>query len=354
MIYHFSLYLKHYFSFLNVIHYVSVRGVAALLTALALSLLLGDWFIGRCGPYLRSSSRAFTPEGHRSKDRIPTMGGIFIIGVVLTSVLLWCDLTEAKVWVLLLCLLGFGAIGGWDDWLKIRYRTGLSARGKFILQLIVAVAVTGAWLLWVKSCPSVTIPFFKHVALNLGPIFALWSIFILVGSSNAVNLTDGLDGLATGSLIFNFATFSLIAYMAGHSVIASYLHIPFAATSEVAIVGAALLGSCLGFLWYNTYPAQIFMGDIGSLALGATWALMGLMAKQELLLPIAGGLFVLETGSVMIQVFAYKRWGKRVLKMAPIHHHFELLGWQESKITVRFGIITFILCLLALITLKLR
>jgi len=201
---------------------------------------------------------------------------------------------------------------------------------------------------------TISFPFFKSLQPDLGWFFIAWVMFILVGTSNAVNLTDGLDGLAIGSLMPNFATFSIICYLAGHYKIANYLHIPFAGSAEIAVLGSILVGASLGFLWYNAYPAQIFMGDVGSLALGSGLALMAIMAKQELLLPIAGGLFMVETISVMMQVFSFKYLGRRIFKMAPIHHHFELLGWPESKITVRFGIISLILCLLALVTLKLR
>ena len=202
--------------------------------------------------------------------------------------------------------------------------------------------------------PPFPFPFFKNLNPDLGLLFIPWAMFILVSMSNAVNLTDGLDGLAIGSLLPNFALFSLIAYLAGHFLIAAYLNIPFAGSAEIAVMGTTLIGASLGFLWYNAYPAQIFMGDVGSLALGAGLALMALMAKQELLLPISGGLFVLETVSVVLQVFVYKRWKTRIFKMAPIHHHFELIGWPEAKITTRFGIISLILCLVALMTLKLR
>jgi len=282
------------------------------------------------------------------------MGGIFIIATVVLNTLLWADLTQPQPWLLMLCLVSFGAIGGWDDWCKISRKKGVSARAKLLLQVGAALMILGLWL-WTANAPTtLTIPFFKHFQIDLGILFIVWAAFVLVGASNAVNLTDGLDGLAIGSLIPNFVTFSLIAYAAGHWGIASYLHIPFAGTAEVAILGATLVGASLGFLWYNAYPAQIFMGDIGSLALGATLALMALMAKQELLLSLAGGLFVFETITVIMQVFYFKLTGKRIFKMAPIHHHFELLGWPESKITARFGIITIVLCLLALMTLKLR
>lgn len=354
MIYHLSRVLQRHISTLNVVHYVSFRSIAALLTALLISLLFGDWFIGWSRQLFRSKSREFTPENHKNKDGMPTMGGIFILFVVAITTLVWCDLSNALVWIMLAGVLGFGAIGAWDDWAKITQHKGISARHKFVLQWSVALIVSYLLVAVGNVSTVVSFPFFKQLQVDLGILFVLWAAFIVVGCSNAVNLTDGLDGLAIGSLIPNFATFSVIAYAAGHHLIAGYLMIPFAATAEIAIVGAVLVGASLGFLWYNSYPAQIFMGDVGSLGLGAALALMALMAKQELLLPIAGGLFMAETLSVMMQVFSVKRYGKRIFRMAPIHHHFELLGWAESKITVRFAIISFVLCLLALMTLKLR
>lgn len=320
-----------------------------------MSFLFGGWFIDKSKQLFRSKVRDLTPERHqREKDNSPTMGGLFILTIVTINTLLWCDLTKPQVWIFLLCLLGFGAIGAWDDWTKIRTRKGINARSKFLLQLAVATGIVLAWLITTQVPTTVVFPFFKNLQPDLGLLFIAWAVFIIVGCSNAVNLTDGLDGLAIGSLMPNFATFALIAYLAGHSKIAAYLQIPYTATAEIAVIGAILVGASLGFLWYNTYPAQIFMGDVGSLALGAGLALMALMCKQELLLPIAGGLFVLEAVSVILQVLSFKYLGKRIFKMAPIHHHFELLGWQESKITVRFGIISLVLCLLALITIKLR
>lgn len=355
MIYHASLLLKFYWSIFNVIHYVSVRAILSLLSALAMSFLFGGWFIDKSKLLFRSKVRDLTPERHqKEKDNLPTMGGIFILTIVTVNTLLWCDLFKPQVWIFLLCLLGFGAIGAWDDWGKIKKRKGISARTKFLLQLCVASIVVVTWLVTTHAPTTLVFPFFKHVQPDLGFLFIAWAIFIIVGCSNAVNLTDGLDGLAIGSLMPNFATFALIAYLAGHSKIATYLQIPYTATAEIAVIGAILVGASLGFLWYNAYPAQIFMGDVGSLALGAGLALMALMCKQELLLPIAGGLFMLEAISVILQVLSFKYLGKRIFKMAPIHHHFELLGWQESKITVRFGIISLVLCLLALITIKLR
>jgi len=354
MLYHLAHYLEYYCPLFHVVHYVSFRAIASLLSTLTLSFLYGNWFIEQSKTFFRSKARNFAPERHKLKDDMPTMGGIFILIVVLINSLLWCDLYKSHVWIFLLCLFFFGSIGAWDDWSKIRWQKGISASIKFGLQCVAACIITLLWLQLTHVSTTITFPFFKTWQPDIGFLFIPWVIFIMVGCSNAVNLTDGLDGLAIGSLMPNFLTFSLIAYLAGHYQFSEYLHIPFAGTAEVAVIGAILIGASLGFLWYNTYPAQIFMGDVGSLALGASLALMALMAKQEILLIISGGLFVVEAMSVIVQVLSYKLRGKRILKMAPIHHHFELLGWQESKITVRFSIITLILCLLAIVTLKLR
>lgn len=354
MFYVLSSHLKDTLSFANVFHYTSFRAIAALLTALFFSLIWGGWFIGNWAKAFKSKVREYTPDSHQAKNDMPTMGGIFILITILLSTLLWADLGNPLVWVFLLCLFGFGAIGFADDWKKIRFGKGISARAKFLAQWGVAALIVVLWVYWAGAKTTVSFPFFKNLNPDLGLLFIPWAMFILVSMSNAVNLTDGLDGLAIGSLLPNFALFSLIAYLAGHFLIAAYLNIPFAGSAEIAVMGTTLIGASLGFLWYNAYPAQIFMGDVGSLALGAGLALMALMAKQELLLPISGGLFVLETVSVVLQVFVYKRWKTRIFKMAPIHHHFELIGWPEAKITTRFGIISLILCLVALITLKLR
>ena len=335
-------------------HYVSIRAVASLLTSLLFSLLFGDVFIQFAKKFFRSKVREFTPETHKAKDSMPTMGGVFILATVLINSLLWCDLTNGQVWIFLLCLIGFGILGFWDDWRKINAQKGISSGSKFKLQVLMATIIVSCLIFFTPFSTTLVFPFFKHCKPDLGLFFIPWAVFVLVGSSNAVNLTDGLDGLAISSLLPNFATFALICYLAGHWGLAHYLHIPFAGTAEIAVIGAILLGASLGFLWYNAYPAQIFMGDVGSLALGAGLALMAIMAKQELLLAISGGLFVLETISVMAQVLSVRYLGRRIFKMAPIHHHFELLGWPESRITTRFGIISLILCLLALITLKLR
>jgi len=354
MLYHFSLYLKQYISLFNVVHYVSFRVMAALLSSLGLFLVLGPWFITQSKRFFRSKSREYTPKTHRVKDNMPTMGGLFILSVVAINVLLWTNLCDMRAWIFLLGILAFGVIGFFDDWSKIRHKKGMSAAVKFGSQWIIALCV-GVGLLYCKGISTALIfPFFKSFQPDLGLFFVPWAAFVIVGCSNAVNLTDGLDGLAIGSLMPNFATFLIIAYAAGNCRIAHYLHIPFACSAEVAVIGAIMLGASIGFLWFNAYPAQIFMGDVGSLSLGAGLAMMALMAKQELLLIIAGGLFVVETISVVAQVFSFKILGRRIFKMAPIHHHFELLGWPESRIATRFGIISFVLCLLALITLKIR
>ena len=354
MFYFLSSSFKDTLFFANVFHYISFRAIAALLTALFFGLLCGSWFINSWAQLFRSKVREYTPESHKAKNNMPTMGGIFIITTVFLSAFLWADFANPLVWIFLLCLLGFGAIGFWDDWSKIQFGKGISARGKFLAQWGIAFLISVLLVYVGHVQTTVSFPFFKNFNPDIGLLFIPWAMFILVSFSNAVNLTDGLDGLAIGSLLPNFVLFSLISYLAGHAIIAGYLNIPFAGSAEIAVLGATLIGASLGFLWYNAYPAQIFMGDVGSLALGGGLALMALMAKQELLLVISGGLFVLETLSVMIQVFAFKRWKTRIFKMAPIHHHFELLGWPEAKITTRFGIISLVLCLLALLTLKLR
>lgn len=354
MLYHIALYFKPHFSALNVVHYISFRAMAALLSSLALSLYSGPWFIGISKRLFRTKVRPFTPESHQAKNDMPTMGGIFIIGIVLLTVLLWGNLVRPQIWIALICLVSFAGIGLLDDVAKLTDSKGVSAKVKFGLQFMVAAVVAMLWMRYVGPSTQISFPFFKHLHPDLGLLFIPWVMFVLIGTSNAVNLTDGLDGLAIGALISNFGTFALICYIAGHGVISHYLQIPFAGTGEMAVVGASLVGASLGFLWYNTYPAQIFMGDVGSLGLGAVLAFMALASKQELLLPIAGGLFVVETLSVIVQVLSYKFLGRRMFKMAPIHHHFELQGWQESKITVRFCIVSFVLCLIALMTLKLR
>ncbi len=354
MIYHLSQLLQDHCSFFNIFRYVSVRAIGALLTALLFSFLFGNWFIKFCQQRFRSKVRDWTPESHALKNDTPTMGGLFVIGVFLLNSLLWNNLTKANVLIFLLCIIGFGLIGFWDDWNKIFYKKGISAKLKFRLQLGCALAITLAWYFFVQPDTKLCIPFFKNFNPDLGLLIIPWAVFIIIATSNAVNLTDGLDGLATGPLIFNFSTFALIAYLAGHKKFASYLYIPFTGSAELSILAATFIGALVGFLWYNTHPAQIFMGDVGALAFGGGLALIALMTRQELLLLICGGIFVMETVSVILQVLSFKLRGKRIFKMAPIHHHFELIGWKESKITVRFWIISFILSLITILTLKIR
>lgn len=354
MFYHIALFFKGGSPFFNVLHYVTVRAMLAFLTALFASIFFGRLFINRFSNPFKSDVREYTPENHQKKNNTPTMGGIFILGSVIFSTLTWCNLKSFDVWIMLLCLILFGAIGFWDDYCKIRKFKGIFANKKFLLQNLFAFVVV---LLWVYFCSPglfVSLPLFKNYGLHLGALFIPWAVFVIISMSNAVNLTDGLDGLATTSLIYNFGTFALIAYLAGHLIISAYLHIPFTGSSELSVLACAFVGALIGFLWYNAYPAQVFMGDVGSLPLGACLALLALMTKQEILLPITGGVFLCETISVMLQVFWFKRFKKRLFKMAPIHHHFELVGWPESKITVRFATITMILCMISLMFLKIR
>jgi len=354
MVYHIAQALKSWYSWLNVFHYVSVRAIAALLTSLFLSFAFGNQFIAFCQSYFRTKVRDWTPESHQAKNDTPTMGGLFILLVFFLSCLVWCDLSQIKVWIFFLCMIGFGGIGFLDDWGKIKNKKGISASLKFRLQVFIALLVSSLWYFLVCTDTRMCVPFVKSFNPDLGIFLIPWAAYIMIATSNAVNLTDGLDGLATGPLLCSVASFSIICYLAGHILFSQYLFIPFMHTAELTVIGASLFGSLLGFLWYNTYPAQIFMGDVGSLPLGAGLALMALMTRQELLLLVSGGIFVLETVSVILQVVSFKLRGKRIFKMAPIHHHFELKGWPESRVTIRFWIISLILSLFAILTLKLR
>lgn len=354
MIYHIAQFLQHKISFFNVFHYVSVRASCAFLSSIFFSFLLGQWFIRQSQKRFRSKVRDWTPEAHQLKNDTPTMGGLFVIMMFVLNSLLWLNLSSINSWIFLVAVVSFGGIGFLDDWLKIKRRKGISARLKFSLQIASAGIVMTAWYWFGNPNTLLCVPFFKNIMPSLGLFIIPWGIFVLVAMSNAVNLTDGLDGLATGSLIFSFATFSAIAYVAGHAEFAAYLYIPCAHSAELVVIGASMVGVLLGFLWYNTHPAQIFMGDVGALSLGAGLGLMALFVRQELLLCLTGGIFLLETVSVILQVALFKLYGRRVFRMAPIHHHFELMGWKETKITVRFWIISIILSVITLLTLKLR
>jgi phospho-N-acetylmuramoyl-pentapeptide-transferase len=354
MLYHLAQQLQLKYSFFNLFHYVSVRAMGAFLGSIALSFLLGNWFIRTSQRNFKSKTREWTPKNHQKKNNTPTMGGLFILMIFLLNCLFWNNLSCSQVWIFLLGVVGFGIIGFFDDWHKIKRHKGISASIKFSLQITLAFLTAILWYFLVSPNTHICIPFFKNIQPELGWILIPWSAFIIIGTSNAVNLTDGLDGLATGPLIFNFSAYSVIAYLAGHKSFAAYLYIPYAESAEITILAASFVGVLLGFLWYNTYPAQIFMGDIGSLMLGTGLALVALMSRQELLLPICAGIFVVETISVIIQVISFKIFKKRMFKMAPMHHHFELKGWPETKITVRFWIISIILSVLTLLILKIR
>ena len=355
-----SDYLMQFNSAFAVLQYITVRGIFSVLTALGVSLLVGPILIralnaNQIGQVIRDDG----PQSHLSKAGTPTMGGALILVGITVSTLLWSDLTNHYVWVLLLVTLAFGAVGWVDDYRKVfrKNAIGLPARWKYFWQSLIGVA---AAVILYKSAlgPAETqyiFPFFKSVALDLGLFYIVISYFFIVGFSNAVNLTDGLDGLAILPSVLVGGALGAIAYLAGHVEFASYLQIPYVAGSgEVVIFAGGLLGAGLGFLWFNTYPAQIFMGDVGALALGAALGTMAIIARHELVLVIMGGVFVMETLSVILQVGSFKLTGKRIFKMAPIHHHFELMGWPEPRVIVRFWIITVMLVLFGLATLKLR
>ncbi|MBL4587947.1 phospho-N-acetylmuramoyl-pentapeptide-transferase [Candidatus Babeliales bacterium] len=354
MMYHFSLFLQQYYRFFSFFNYISVRAIAALLSALFLAILIGNRFLRFSEKYFRSKTREYAPSHHKKKDNTPTMGGLFILIVFFINGLFWHNWLVPEVLLVTLSLLFFGMIGFVDDWKKIRNGKGISSATKFLLQLLSAGLIVSLWIFIQEPSLNLFIPLFKNCNPYIGWLLIPWGIFIIVGTSNAVNLTDGLDGLATGPLILNFYTFAIISYCAGHKLFSVYLHMPYVATSELVVLAASLIGGLLGFLWYNMYPAQIFMGDVGSLALGAALGSIALFTRQEFLLVVSGGIFVLETLSVIVQVLSYRFLGRKFFRMAPIHHHFELMGWNEVKITVRFWIISLVLCLLTLLMLKVR
>jgi phospho-N-acetylmuramoyl-pentapeptide-transferase len=359
MLYHLLYPLSGTFSLFNVFRYITFRTIYASLTAFLICLLLGPWVIRRLsrmqiGQFVRDDG----PKTHLKKAGTPTMGGVLILFAVTAATLLWTDLTNFYVWMVLMVTLGFGAIGFADDYLKqsARHSHGLSAKAKFRLQVL--LALVAGWLLYRHAGFStrVTIPFFKALSPDLTWGYIAFAALVIVGTSNAVNLTDGLDGLAIGPLSVAAATYMVFAYVAGHVKIATYLQItPVAGSGEIAIFCGALAGAGLGFLWFNAYPAQVFMGDTGSLSLGGAMGTVAVITKQEVLLVLVGGLFVVEALSVIFQVSYFKlSKGRRIFRMAPLHHHFELKGWPEPKVIVRFWIIAIALALLSMSTLKLR
>ncbi|MCR6663491.1 MAG: phospho-N-acetylmuramoyl-pentapeptide-transferase [Luteimonas sp.] len=341
--------------------YLTFRGILAALTALALSLWWGPAVIRRLGQLKGGQPiRQDGPQSHFSKAGTPTMGGALILITVMAAVLLWGDLRNKYVWVVLAVMVAFGAIGWYDDWIKIVRRdpNGLKSRWKYLLQSIFGLAA-GLYLFLYADVPAATtfyVPLFKSVALPLASVaFVAIAYFWIVGFSNAVNLTDGLDGLAIMPTVLVACALGIFAYASGHAEFSRYLQIPAVpGAGELVIICAAIAGAGLGFLWFNTYPAMVFMGDIGALALGAVLGTIAVIVRQELVLVIMGGIFVIETLSVMIQVASFKLTGKRVFRMAPIHHHFELKGWPEPRVIVRFWIISVILVLVGLATLKVR
>jgi phospho-N-acetylmuramoyl-pentapeptide-transferase len=352
-----------YLGVLNVTRYITFRTAAASLTALAISLLLGPWMIRKLRDFqIGQVIRQEGPQSHRAKAGTPTMGGLLILTSALTPTLLWADLTNPYIWIAVLATAGFGAVGFTDDYLKLVRRShhGLIPRYKMGGQLLVGVGVGLAVLYLADQNPPLyntrlIFPFFKNLIPDLGFFYLPFAAFILVAWSNAVNLTDGLDGLAISTFGVAAAAFTALAYVTGHAVLADYLDlVRFPPAAELTIFCGALVGASLGFLWYNSYPAEIFMGDVGSLALGGALATVSVLIKQELLLVIVGGVFVIEAASVVIQVASFKVRGKRVFKMSPLHHHFELIGWSEPKIIARFLILALICALFSLTTLKLR
>jgi phospho-N-acetylmuramoyl-pentapeptide-transferase len=361
MLYHLLISLIPQLSVLNVTRYITFRTAAASMTALVISLVMGPWLIRRLRDFqIGQVIRQEGPQSHRAKAGTPTMGGVLILAAALTPTLLWADLSNIFVWIAVVTTAAFGAIGFLDDYLKITRRSsgGLRPRYKLALQLLVGLIV-GLVLMWLAGQnlynTRLIFPFFKQLIPDLGWLYVPFAAFVLVAWSNAVNLTDGLDGLAISTFAVAAATFTALAYITGHRVFAEYLLlVRFAPAGELTIFCGALVGASLGFLWYNAHPAEIFMGDVGSLALGGAIATVAILIKQELLLVIVGGVFVLEAASVVLQVASFKLRGKRIFKMAPLHHHFELSGWEEPKVITRFLIVAIIFALFSLTTLKLR
>jgi phospho-N-acetylmuramoyl-pentapeptide-transferase len=355
--------LEPMFGALNVVRYITFRTAAASLTALLISLVLGPWMIRKLRDFqIGQIIRQEGPQSHRAKAGTPTMGGLLILTSAVVPTLLWADLSNPYIWIAVLATAGFGAVGFADDYLKVTRHShhGLSVRYKIGGQLLVALGVGVAVLVLAQQNPPLyntrlIFPFFKNLIPDLGWGYLLFAAFVLVAWSNAVNLTDGLDGLAISTFGVAAAAFTALAYVTGHAVLADYLLlVRFPPAGELTIFCGALVGASLGFLWYNSYPAEIFMGDVGSLALGGALATVATLIKQELLLVIVGGVFVAEAASVVIQVASFKLTGKRVFKMAPLHHHFELIGWSEPKAITRFLIAAVIFALFSLTTLKLR
>jgi phospho-N-acetylmuramoyl-pentapeptide-transferase len=353
-------YLMQFHSGFGVFQYLTLRAILGILTALVISFIVGPVMIRKLSHYqIGQHVRDDGPQAHLTKAGTPTMGGALIIVAVAISTLLWSDLSNRYVWVVLVVTLLFGAVGWVDDYRKLvkKQSEGLKAREKYFWQTVGGLGAA-LFLYYTATQPietSLIVPFFKDVVIPLGWFFIIFAYFVIVGSSNAVNLTDGLDGLAIMPTVLVASGLGIVAYATGHIKFAEYLGIPFVAgAGEVAVFCGAIAGAGLGFLWFNAYPAMVFMGDVGALALGAALGVVAVVVRQELVLLIMGGVFVIETLSVIIQVASFKLTGKRIFRMAPLHHHFELKGWPEPRVIVRFWIITVILTLVGLATLKIR
>jgi phospho-N-acetylmuramoyl-pentapeptide-transferase len=358
MLYHLLFPLHVDYSFFNVFRYITFRTIYAAITALLLCFIIGPWLIRELGAHqIGQTIRRDGPERHLSKEGTPTMGGLLIVLATVIPTLLWANLGNPYIWIAVFVTVGFGTIGFVDDYKKVVRKDpeGLTPRMKFLGQLALAGVAATLIYLDIGIQDKVSIPFFKKLNPSLGMLYIPFVILVIVGASNAVNLTDGLDGLAIGPSIISAGTYMLFAYLAGHIKIANYLQVQYVpGVGELTIFCGAMAGAGIGFLWYNTYPAQVFMGDTGSLSIGAALGVVAVMVKQEIVLVLVGGVFVMEALSVILQVYSYKTTRKRIFRMAPIHHHFELKGWPEPKIIVRFWIISLILALLAISTLKIR
>lgn len=359
MLYKLIYYFQTDVSWLNVFRYITFRTIIATLSSLVLVSVCGSWMIQRLrvmqvGQHIREDG----PPNHKGKEGTPTMGGCLVLPVVVASTLLWADIRNIYIWLCTLIIFCFGGIGFVDDYLKIARKNskGLTAKSKFGWQVLAALSV-GVILQFTPGFDSrLNVPFFKGIIPDLGWGYVLLAVFVIVGTSNAVNLTDGLDGLAMGPIVIAFTCYLVFSYLAGNVKIANYLQIPYVAgTGEIAVLCGAVVGGGLAFLWFNSYPAELFLGDVGSLPLGAVLGSVAVMTKQEIVLIVVGGIFVVEALSVILQVSYFRvTGGRRIFRMAPIHHHFELKGWAESKVTVRFWIIAIVLALLSMSTLKLR
>ncbi|MDD3293799.1 MAG: phospho-N-acetylmuramoyl-pentapeptide-transferase [Geobacteraceae bacterium] len=358
MLYHFLYPLASDFHFLNVFKYLTFRTVYAVITALVVSFLLGPWVIRKLqSVQMTQVIRTDGPESHLQKQGTPTMGGVLILAAIIIPTLLWADLSNRFVWLALAIIVGYGLIGFVDDYKKVVEKNpkGLSPRQKTFFQVLLGLLVGVALYYTPGFSTELTIPFFKNLRPDLGIFYIPFVMLVIFGASSAVNLTDGLDGLAIGPVSINAGTYMLFTYIAGNIKLSGYLQIPYVpGAGELAILCGAMAGAGLGFLWYNSYPAEVFMGDVGSLSLGGGLGAVAVITKQEILLVIVGGIFVIEALSVIFQVGSYRYRGKRIFRMAPIHHHFELKGVAEPKIIVRFWVITIILALIAFSTLKIR